>query len=518
MMQRSNSSPPPILSILSGKGGVGKTSVTLSLAHELCESGNCAVLMDMDFSNRGMSELLAKFGEREAISQPPQSTLPLGNSGTSISITTVKIKNNLYFLDIQPMPSSTLRRLEALSLEEAKNLICELTEVALKSVAVDVVVADCHGSRDVVSMATALLSDYVFVVSVPETNTFFGTHRLIRDLHGLSGTSACSNLLNSNEIVTSGMQCHLIFNMVKEGFTSNTLSYWYRKYFGRYFSDDDYTLLIPFDGRTANANRGEPFPTSIFHYSPMAEKIRMLVWEIFKEDDRVKISDEARFVGSYLGPFIRGRTPFLHFVIDEKIPFALWMLLLAVVFLASVLIAVLVAYDVTSVDTIIKTLVEQAQNTEVVAGIAAGWAFSLFLFLWAFVAFITRFMISEDMKCSGNFRNHGLRASWSSYTSALWIMTGGMFYFTLREILPIYEQLLRVAVLPFSDVFEGIIFCTYVLVNVICGTFAVVFLLRSIRAVVYRIFSGETIYRIAIASGIGLYSGLISRSSDGVIF
>ena len=44
------------VSIVSGKGGVGKTAIALSLASELAVAGNEVVLIDFDLSNRGLSE------------------------------------------------------------------------------------------------------------------------------------------------------------------------------------------------------------------------------------------------------------------------------------------------------------------------------------------------------------------------------------------------------------------------------------------------------------------------------
>jgi len=49
---------PSIISVVSGKGGVGKTMLSVAIANELA-AGRRTLLLDLDFFNRGLTGLFA---------------------------------------------------------------------------------------------------------------------------------------------------------------------------------------------------------------------------------------------------------------------------------------------------------------------------------------------------------------------------------------------------------------------------------------------------------------------------
>lgn len=47
------------LAVVSGKGGMGKTTLGLAIASELAVAGNHILIVDLDFPNRGSNEFLS---------------------------------------------------------------------------------------------------------------------------------------------------------------------------------------------------------------------------------------------------------------------------------------------------------------------------------------------------------------------------------------------------------------------------------------------------------------------------
>ena len=297
---------PVIISIMSGKGGVGKTSFALALANELSAAGNKVLLLDADFSNRGLSELMRDYEQRAECPVNLLNELLLEKSPSRPNCSFVYIQENLVALLIPPLDSEQLGFLEARPVSEMKKAISQLVMLTVRQMQFDTIVVDCHGGRDVVSFGVAGISDHVIVINVPEISTFFGTLNLLADLEK---EQIASTKRERSEFDTPKL--HMVFNMAQRGFRRRMLSYWYRRYFSKYFSGQEFLSIIAFDPRISIATATKQLPTRRLHYSSMSEKMRCIVVELFVGDDRVKLTSEAVWVANLMGPLVRGRRPLL---------------------------------------------------------------------------------------------------------------------------------------------------------------------------------------------------------------
>ena len=69
-----NSDTVITFAVVSGKGGTGKTTLSVALAHELSKSGS-VLLVDLDFFNRGLSGLFADHIVQDYEVSSPAATL-----------------------------------------------------------------------------------------------------------------------------------------------------------------------------------------------------------------------------------------------------------------------------------------------------------------------------------------------------------------------------------------------------------------------------------------------------------
>ena len=83
-LRRGGSAGPEVISILSGKGGVGKSLVTYNLAHSLAEAGHRVLLVDADFSS-GNLHILANVRCEAGVRQYVAGELGLSQAKTSLS-------------------------------------------------------------------------------------------------------------------------------------------------------------------------------------------------------------------------------------------------------------------------------------------------------------------------------------------------------------------------------------------------------------------------------------------------
>ena len=180
-MTNHNKSKPPVISIASGKGGVGKTTLTLALAYELGSAGNKVLLLDCDFYNRGLLELAKNYGHASQTFLDWDFQLHPETVFHDTSWRILHLGSNTSTIEIPALDPERLRRLESLSPQQTKNFISDLTQAAILATGADVVILDCHGGRDAISFAAAAISDHLLVVSAPELSTFFGTIQFIKD-------------------------------------------------------------------------------------------------------------------------------------------------------------------------------------------------------------------------------------------------------------------------------------------------------------------------------------------------
>jgi len=163
------------ISFVSGKGGVGKTLLAVNFAWVCAHLGK-TLLVDLDFQNQGATGLLSSFireASRGAIDYI------LGSEQVTDDAF-VKLDANLSFLPAVPLnrPPKHSELFDTCQHPGFKSeLACFLGKVG--QYGFEIVVLDCHGGLDMVSLASHRLSDHTLVITEPDRVTFNGTLELL---------------------------------------------------------------------------------------------------------------------------------------------------------------------------------------------------------------------------------------------------------------------------------------------------------------------------------------------------
>ena len=107
---------PCVICISSGKGGVGKTSIALSLARELAQSSKVLVV-DLDYFNRGatgllLGRLVPKQGGDNFLRILAGGPTNENNGQANVRVDGIKKEPTLFFSGCAELSEATMRQLE----------------------------------------------------------------------------------------------------------------------------------------------------------------------------------------------------------------------------------------------------------------------------------------------------------------------------------------------------------------------------------------------------------------------
>ena len=470
-MSNSPGNRPLVISIASGKGGVGKTTVALALAYELGTAQNNVVILDFDFYNRGMLELARTYGQVTQSSLHFEPTSLPKNVFETCNWPLVSLGTNVLTVKIPRLGPYSLRSIESCELNEIQEFVLTVINMVTEKSAADIVIIDCHGGRDSLSFAAASISDHLLVVSAPELTTFFGTIQFIEGLR--------------DEIphTPNGPRFHILANAVMDEFPKRILSHWYRKHFSAYFYDSDFISVIPFDKRISMSSSEGLFPTRKYHYSSMAERMRILVTDLFGTNGNIRISPEARFSTKFVRPFIGLRESIMGLILNVRIP------LHALIGTASLMFFVVVG-----------TQLEWNWIKSLDANEVVGTAIS-FSFVWLAATFISSAMLEQDSLASSGSGRLNWKALGKMGYDTLYVVAGLAFFWFAAivsfdmagNVIPEWREV------EFKDhVRLFLLRSVQVLVGFVSVSFVLAFIVRGVRAFRFRRRSQEFIYRALV--------------------
>ena len=168
------------VALVSGKGGVGKTTIAANLAWLISSAPSRVLLIDLDFQNLGCTGLFASryrltgTNARELLRmKTPYSDLPERPAVTPIT-------EHLSFLPAA-MLVDTLEERDAYlgTPDEISARLSALLDALAGWHDVDCFVLDCHGGIDALSVAAAGICNNTVVVTEADSVTFAGTLGLV---------------------------------------------------------------------------------------------------------------------------------------------------------------------------------------------------------------------------------------------------------------------------------------------------------------------------------------------------
>lgn len=185
-----------IISVHSGKGGVGKTTIVANLGARLAATGARTLLVDADFFTRGMTFLLAQhqisaeMGYLEVLQQQSSSDEPEEfteqRKPKNVAKTSYLVKENLYLLPPTRERGTSIERRDADS-EYISRILMESIESESTFQSsfrnyvgeFDFVLFDCRSGTDKASIAPAFLADEYWIVTEEDNTSIRATNFLL---------------------------------------------------------------------------------------------------------------------------------------------------------------------------------------------------------------------------------------------------------------------------------------------------------------------------------------------------
>ncbi|WP_457600776.1 MinD/ParA family protein [Hydrogenivirga sp.] len=231
------------IAIASGKGGVGKTILSLSIARSLSDTGKKVLIIDADF---GLSNIHLMLGIT------PQKNLAHFFFGdASFDEIVVKVRDNFSFIS----SGNGIYELAKLPKEQVVNLIRRLQELAEDSY--DYVIFDTPPGIHDDTIAVVSSADFPLVITTPEPTAVADAYALIKIINRENETEDFYLVVNKVESDKEGKKVYESIKLLAERYTSAKLNHVgnikYRKTlirkiieqdpFEKGFMDDVYNIL-----------------------------------------------------------------------------------------------------------------------------------------------------------------------------------------------------------------------------------------------------------------------------------
>jgi cellulose biosynthesis protein BcsQ len=305
-----NPPTPLIIAVASGKGGVGKTMLTVACAHELSLAKR-TLLVDLDFFNRGLSGLLREGKEVGRVTPPSFLTDP--QSSTSKDWRVIEVAPQLLHIVYPDLLPDELGRLESLRVKDMYAELCVFLRDLTSQFQCHSVVLDCHGGPDRSSFAAVLAANYTLLISEADRITFHGTFNFLRQLKRVTTPDpAGRDSLITSEYASPSADVRLVFNKVLPALSTPFLRRTYKLYLRDEFGGKSLLAIFPLEVYLTKAFEQTPVLTAIYPYSLLARKTRVLLFDLLADSRRDLLSRGILSMPGWIRGFRRrtiGKTP-----------------------------------------------------------------------------------------------------------------------------------------------------------------------------------------------------------------
>lgn len=266
---------PLVISIVSGKGGVGKTRIAMTLAKILSENLN-VLLIDFDIHNQGLTHLLYS---GDTINKTTYSIVDYLTG--KLYLNAKELHKNLYFI-----PSSNQFSQEIIenlnnkyNSKQFSDLLLKLIEDSKTLYSIDCVIIDNTGIPDDFSIGSSITADKVLLITQTDSVTWRGAlnfHRIF---------------LNNGGDPT---KIKFIVNNIPEKYSYDLVNFEANK-IGDFFKNLNFELFIPFEYGIFESFDSNPFDDENIEMSQFYKKIKLLGVILLKEANLNQfISDDLK--------------------------------------------------------------------------------------------------------------------------------------------------------------------------------------------------------------------------------
>jgi len=259
-------SPPRVICVSSGKGGVGKTNIVTNLGHSLAQAGKKVLILDADLNLANVDILLGLtprynlhhvfMGEKslqEVVIQGPAGLLILPASSGIMELADLSEHQRLYFL----------------------------TEMEAMSAAIDIMLIDTAAGINNNVIYFNLAAQERIVVLTPEPTSLTDAYALIKVLSGRHNVKKFRILVN---LARSEKEALLVFkkiSMVADRFL-DSLSL-------------DYLGHVPYDSKLPQAVRQQRLVSDIFPQAQASRIFAKLSERLCREEPEIKTDGNIKF-------------------------------------------------------------------------------------------------------------------------------------------------------------------------------------------------------------------------------
>lgn len=254
-----------VVAFVSGKGGVGKTTIATNFAYGVAAGGHDCMLIDVDFQNLGCTGL---FEANWPMPDADALTL-LRDCPATVETDIAYVTASLRFLPAAFRYPNTDDFLDSTS--DIVRRLNHVLAVLRARFSTDVFILDCHGAVDPMSIAAAGVANHTVVVTEPDSVTFAGTLELIDSYYdayvGTDFTPRISYVVNRIPPKYRWRDLHDLYckHLVAEGALRDSSAS---------------VTFIPTENYIAESFGDYPFQIQLAPKSLFAEKIALLMHQL----------------------------------------------------------------------------------------------------------------------------------------------------------------------------------------------------------------------------------------------
>ncbi|HEV7404639.1 MAG TPA: hypothetical protein VGO11_16985 [Chthoniobacteraceae bacterium] len=300
---------PLIIAIASGKGGVGKTMLSVACAYEL-SLGGPTLLLDLDFFNRGLAGL---FSQGEIIAEVARPDfLAAADAGETEPWRLIRIARDLYHVTFPDLGPAELSGLEISSVGAIRKSLGRFIKTVRKKCGAIRVVLDCHGGPDHTSFAAAMLARHTLLISEPDRITFHGTLNFLRQLD-----RSLDPQVGGGPGVAADVR--LVFNKIVPAFRAPFLRRLYDENLREEFGGFDLLGMFPLELPLGKAFEETPLLTRAYPYSLLARKMRVLLLDLLEDRAKDYLAPSAPTLPGWVRKYRRRTLGRMPWFLDQEI-------------------------------------------------------------------------------------------------------------------------------------------------------------------------------------------------------